>query len=70
MVGAIIAAVVIIIKMLSDTTIYLPEDIDNLVGATILGQIPEISVPEGYWTLVEGGVIRYENKEEQEPVDE
>ena len=73
MVGAIIAAVVIIIKMLSDTTIYLPEDIDNLVGATILGQIPEISVPEGkysYWTLVEGGVIRYENKEEQEPVNE
>lgn len=73
MVGAIIAAVVIIIKMLSDTTIYLPEDIDNLVGATILGQIPEISVPEGkysYWTLVEGGVIRYENKEEQESVNE
>lgn len=68
MVGAIIAAIVIIIKMLSDTTIYLPEDVDNLVGATILGQIPEISAPEGkynYWTLVEGGVIRYENKEEQ-----
>lgn len=65
-VGAIIAAVVIILKSLSDTTVYLPEDINNLVGVAVIGQIPEIEGTERnykYWELAEGGTIRYEKKD-------
>lgn len=66
-VGVIIAAVIIILKTLSDTTIYLPEDIDKLVGVAVIGQIPEI---EGtgknykYWELADGGTISYETKDD------
>lgn len=65
-VGMIIAAVVIIMKTLADTTLYLPEDIDKLVGITVLGQIPEIDATENkykHWVLVEGGTICYEEKD-------
>ena len=44
LIGVIGISVVLILKMLSDTTIYLPEDIENISGVTILGQIPEIDV--------------------------
>lgn len=66
--GVIIISIFLILKMLSDTAIYLPEDIDNYVGVTVLGQIPEIDVSEKnytYWTLTEGGTIRDETKKEQ-----
>ena len=46
--------------MLSDTTIYLPEDVERLTGVTVLGQIPDINVASGnytYWTLTEGGAV-------------
>lgn len=67
LIGVILISVVLIVKMLSDTTIYLPEDIDNAVGVTVLGQIPKIEVPEKFvpWTLVKGGTIRYENQKEE-----
>lgn len=63
MVGLLVAAVVIIVRTLSDTTIYLPGDVTNRVGVTVLGQIPEIASPDDgytYWTLEKGGVIRDE----------
>lgn len=66
-VGMIIAAVVIILKALSDTTIYLPEDIDKLVGVAVIGQIPEIEGAEKnykYWELANGGTISYEKKDD------
>lgn len=68
LIGVIAMAIVLILKMLSDTTIYLPEDIENIVGITVLGQIPEIDVSEeehAYWKLAKGGVIRCENKKEK-----
>ena len=62
-------AVALILKMLSDTTIYLPEDIENISGVTVLGQIPEIDVSgdeHTYWKLTKGGVIRCENKKDKD----
>ena len=59
----------LILKMLSDTTIYLPEDIENISGVTVLGQIPEIDVSgdeHTYWKLTKGGVIRCENKKDKD----
>lgn len=64
-VGVILAAIVFIMRMLSDTTIYLPEDIERLTGVTVLGQIPDINVTDGnyaYWTLTEGGAVCYDPK--------
>ena len=73
LVGAIGMSVVLILKMLSDTTIYLPEDIESLSGVTVLGQIPEIDVTENghtYWKLTKGGVIRCENKKNKDDKSE
>ena len=58
-------SVIVVIKALEDTTIYLPEDIERAAGVTVLGQIPEIVAPENeyaYWNLTNGGAIRYEDK--------
>ena len=62
--GVIVTAVIMIINMLSDTTLYTPDDIEKLVGATVLGQIPEIHADEEFvqWKLVEGGSLRDENR--------
>ncbi|MBR6711092.1 MAG: hypothetical protein IKI81_06145, partial [Selenomonadaceae bacterium] len=71
-VGVIVSAIILILRMLSDQTIYLPEDIDNLVGLTVLGQIPTIDTPEGnytFWNLVEGGEIRYGIEEENQSIN-
>ena len=68
MLGVVLAAAVIIIRALSDTTIYLPEDIEKLTGATVLGQIPNIEVTNGeyaYWTLSEGGTVSNGAREKQ-----
>ena len=63
--GVIVTAVIMIINMLSDTTLYTPDDIEKLVGATVLGQIPEIHADEEFvqWKLVEGGSLRDENRD-------
>ena len=63
---AVVAAVIIILKTLSDTTIYLPEDIEKLVGVAVIGQIPEIEGTEKnykYWELANGGTISYETND-------
>lgn len=60
-VGAIFASVVLVMRVLSDTTIYLPEDIEKLAGVTMLGQIPDINATDKdytYWELAEGGAAR------------
>lgn len=67
-VGVILTSVVIVLRMLADTTIYLPEDIERLTGMTVLGQIPNINVTNGdfaYWKLTDGGAVRYDPKTEQ-----
>lgn len=65
-VGMLIAAVVIVTRSMSDTTIYLPEDIEKAIGATVLGQIPDISAAgddTACWKLTEGGTVLYGEKE-------
>lgn len=67
-IGVIIASAVVVLKALADTTIYLPEDIESVTGITVLGQIPDIEAANSdyvYWTLTEGGAVRYESKEKQ-----
>ena len=67
-VGVIIISLIIVMRMAADTTIYLPEDIEKITNAAVLGQIPEITVTDGvytYWALIEGGAIRHDEKEEQ-----
>ena len=49
----------------SDTTIYLPEDIENMVGITVLGQIPDINSADdnyAYWTVTEEGAAKNEKE--------
>lgn len=65
LVGVILMAIVLILKTMADSTLYLPEDIEANAGVTILGQIPEIGLPEGNytpWNVVKGGVVRLEEK--------
>lgn len=64
-IGVLIIAVIIVLRMLADTTIYLPEDIERVTDASILGYVPEITAEnEGHsaWTLTEGGVVHYDKK--------
>lgn len=67
LIGVFIAAVILITRMLSDTTVYLPEDVSKLTGVTVLGQIPNINVKDverSEWTLTEGGA-RHDSQEKQ-----
>lgn len=64
-IGVIASALVLIIRMMSDTKLYLPEDVERIPGMVILGQIPEILQKESVaftWKLEEGGEIHFENK--------
>lgn len=64
-IGGIVAALILLSKMMSDTKIYLPEDIENMAGLVLLGQIPEITVSDQHkqkWNLEEGGEIVFENR--------
>lgn len=67
--GAMLVSVIIVLRMVADTTIYLPEDIEKTTNVTILGQIPDINVLDDTqvgWTLAEGGTVQYhENKKDQ-----
>ncbi len=68
-VGTIFASLMLVMRMLSDTTIYLPEDIEKLTGMTVLGQIPDINVTDknyAYWELTEGGTARNETEENKQ----
>ncbi len=63
-IGVMLVSVIVVIKALADTTIYLPEDIERAAGVTVLGQIPEIVASDGkheFWELTNGGVVHYED---------
>lgn len=65
-IGVMVAAVIVILRTLADTTIYLPEDIENMVGVTVLGQIPDINSADdnyAYWTVTEGGAAKNEKEQ-------
>lgn len=67
-IGVIAAAAYIIYKMLSDRTIYLPEDLEP-IAVTILGQIPEITaadVKADGWKIIKAGEIRLEKAQNQQ----
>lgn len=62
-VGVILAAVTLVFRTMSDTTIYLVEDIEKLANVTVLAQVPNIDASNGdhaHWTLTEGGTVRYD----------
>lgn len=64
-VGVLLAAAFVVIREMSDTTIYLQNDVENLGEVVILGQIPHIEPDKtlnGTWRLVKGGEIRIEEK--------
>ncbi len=72
-IGVIVACIIIVLREVSDTTVYLTEDIS---GITVLGEIPTIEVPEGkyaYWKLTEGRADRHGNPaatQEKRPTDQ
>ncbi|MGN1450935.1 MAG: YveK family protein [Eubacteriales bacterium] len=71
--GVILISVILILKMQSDTTIYLPEDVEKLAGVTVLGQIPEIEISEDQhvaWSVIKGGVVRLEEKKHKTDSDD
>ena len=66
MIGVIVISVILVLRMLADTTIYLPEDIECAANVTILGMIPEINITNdacAEWALTEGGAVLYHEKE-------
>ena len=66
LIGVVLISVLIVVRILADTTIYLPEDIERAANVTILGMIPEINITnDAYaeWTLTEGGAVLYHEKE-------
>lgn len=65
-IGVMLISVVIVLRSLADSTIYLPEDIEKSVGVTVLGQIPDISAANNDsagWKLTDGGAVLYAEKE-------
>lgn len=66
LIGVVLVSVLIVVRILADTTIYLPEDIERAANVTILGMIPEINITNdafAEWTLTEGGAVLYHEKE-------
>ena len=66
LIGVVLISVLIVVRILADTTIYLPEDIERAANVTILGMIPEINITNdtyAEWTLTEGGAVLYREKE-------
>ena len=65
-IGVMLISVVIVLRSLADSTIYLPEDIEKSIGVTVLGQIPDISAANNDsagWKLTDGGAVLYAEKE-------
>ena len=56
--GVIVISVILVLRMLADTTIYLPEDLAQATDVTMLAAIPEINIADDAhtgWILTEGG---------------
>lgn len=64
LVGVMIVALIIIIRMMADTVVYVSEDILDINDVTILGEIPMNSGNEGAaaWEVTDGGEVRYDVK--------
>ena len=64
-VGVLLTAIIFVLRMLADITIYMPEDIDKAANVTVLAQIPEINIDGTHtgWTLTEGGTVLYNDEE-------
>lgn len=68
-VGIILMAIIIVLKAMSNQTIFLPEDVERSVGAPVLGEIPDIEPLQGdaaSWVVVSGGVVRFADKKDEE----
>lgn len=65
--GVILAFGILYLKLYSDETIYNEDDIERFVGASVIGQIPNVKNDSKgkTWTLKKAGVISYENKNVQ-----
>lgn len=58
MVGVLLMVVAVILRTTSDTTLYLAEDVEELSGMTLLGQVPQIAAAketDDIWELQRGG---------------
>lgn len=66
-VGMMLASIAIVLRMMANTTIYLPENIEKTAGVTVLGQIPDIDATNDNtgWELVEGGAANNGEKEKK-----
>lgn len=66
-VGMMLASIAIVLRMMANTTIYLPEDIEKTAGVTVLGQIPDIDATNDNagWKLAEGGAANNGEKEKK-----
>ena len=56
--GVIVISVILVLRMLADTTIYLPGDLAQAADVTMLAAIPEINIADDAhtgWILTEGG---------------
>lgn len=68
LIGVMLISVVIILRMLADTTIYLPKDIEKAANIAVLGQIPDITAANDRavcWELAEGGAAAHDENERQ-----
>lgn len=55
--GVIVISVILVLRMLADTTIYLPENLAQAADVTMLAAIPEINIADDAhtgWILTEG----------------
>ena len=75
MLGVIVISVILVLRMLADTTIYLPEDLAQAADVTMLAAIPEINIADDVHTgriLTEGGAAvscEKEGRSQREPKD-
>jgi capsular polysaccharide biosynthesis protein len=59
-VGVVIISLILVLRMVSDTTIYLSEEVENITDAILLGEIPIINTTDdkqSLWIPVEGDIV-------------
>jgi len=69
-VGMIIAVIILVLRMISDRTVYVPDDLEELRGITFLGSIPQIESDknaDGYWKVRGGNTQENEEEESRKP---
>lgn len=69
-VGMIIAVIILVLRMISDRTVYVPDDLEELRGITFLGSIPQIEPDknaDGYWKVRGRNTQENEKEESRKP---